>query len=171
MLRTKLSELATENLLIRGIHPTAFVFDDKTHIKCFYCEKYGRNHCCPPNLPALDYQALIHGCGNARLFCYQQNFTKEITVYDRCMSSSALHKAIVKAERILWENNKPLALAFIGGSCKACGCGCPEECRSPKRRIPLEAVGVDITKTALAVGIKITYPPKDFFWRVGAVLW
>ena len=62
MLLTEITQLATRHLRVESIHPDDFVFDNKARIKCFYCEKYGRNHCCPPNLPKLDYRKLIHNC-------------------------------------------------------------------------------------------------------------
>jgi predicted metal-binding protein len=169
----KLQQLQTLLLTIRRISPKAFVFDDRALLKCYFCCKYGKNYRCPPNIPDLDYRKMLKSCSEAALFCYEQKFDKEITIDDRRHSSQALHKAILKAENILWENNYPLAISFIGGSCKLCGCKCVDDecCRPEESRIMLEAIGVDITATAAKVDIEIVYPPKNSFLRVGAVLW
>lgn len=172
-LTEKILRLGDEYLVVKEIRPKGFFFDDRALLKCFYCEKYGRNHRCPPALPKLDYRKLITSCKHAMLLCYKRHFVDNITDSDRRFSSEILHHAVLDAEKILWDNNEPLAISFIGGSCKLCGPDCPgTECQSPqKSRIMLEAIGVDITKTAAKVGVEIVYPPKGHFWRVGAVLW
>ena len=170
----KILQLAGGFLVVKEIRPKDFVFDDKALLKCFYCEKYGKNFRCPPNIPSLDYRKLINDCENAVLFCYKTCFCDgQIKDNDRKYSSQQLHSKVLVAEKILWDNNHPLAISFIGGSCKLCGPECPgTECQSPqKSRIMLEAIGVDITKTAAKVGVEIVYPPVCHFWRVGAVLW
>ena len=166
-------QMETDELIVRALRPRAFVFDDRARLKCFYCEKYSKNFRCPPSIPRLDYQKIIRNCKQAVLFCCKQHFTGVITDDERRFSSEHLHKAVLAAEKILWDNNHPLAISFIGGSCKLCGAECPgDECQSPqKSRIMLEAIGVDITKTAAKVGVEIVYPPRGHFWRVGAVLW
>jgi predicted metal-binding protein len=168
-----LKQLETSSLSVNRIWPGAFIFDDRAKLKCYFCPKYGKNYRCPPNIPDLDYRRMIRNCSEAVLFCYKQLFEGEITLESRRKSSQALHKAILKAEDILWQNNYPLAISFIGGSCKLCGCICPdEECAKPEEsRIMLEAIGVDITATAATVDVKIVYPPKGHYIRVGAVLW
>lgn len=170
----RLKQLETASLSVRPIAPGAFVFDDRAKLKCYFCPKYGRNYRCPPNIPDLDYPDIIHRqCAKAALFCYEQKFDGEITPESRRRSSQALHGAVLKAEDILWRHNYPLAISFIGGSCKLCGCACGDDgCERPEEsRIMLEAIGVDITATAAAVGVRIVYPPKGSYTRVGAVLW
>jgi predicted metal-binding protein len=157
-----LQQLQTLTLSVRRISPKAFVFDDRALLKCYFCCKYGKNFRCPPNIPNLDYRKIIRSCSEAALFCYEQKFDGQITTDDRRLSSQALHKAVLKAEDILWKHNHPLAISFIGGSCKLCGCKCVDDecCRPEESRIMLEAIGVDITATAEKVGVEIVYPRR-----------
>lgn len=74
----------------------------------------------------------------------------------------------------MWEHNRPMAISFIGGSCKLCKNGCgPERCNQPySARIPFEATGVNVIKTMEEqTGVKITFPPKDKLERIGLILW
>jgi predicted metal-binding protein len=162
---------------IRELAPSSFVFDDKALLKCFYCERYGHNHCCPPNIPHLDYRNMVLRCRHAVLVFYEESIVGDTVSHEeRKHSSSAIHKIILALEDKLWNHNQPLAVSFIGGSCKICGMrgqGCPvENCgRSDLRRIPLEGIGVDVSATAAKVGVEVVYPPVDHFYRIGAVLW
>jgi len=152
-----------------------FVFEDRVKLNCFYCLRYNKNWSCPPKIPNLNYEKIMNGYDNAILvYCsmpYQSD--KEFIVIRR-ESTNLLHKTLLKLEKVLWENNYPLAVSFIGGSCKLCKDGCDKEkCRHPGlRRIPLEGVGMNVVKTVKAcTGMNITFPPKGKLNRYGLLLW
>lgn len=91
----------------------------------------------------------------------------------RSESSILLHKILLELEAYLYQNNNSIALSFIGGSCKLCKNGCDNKgCRQPyKSRSPVEAIGINIIKSAEKYGIKINFPPNGSMVRIGLLLW
>lgn len=137
------------------------IFEERVKLKCFHCSRYSQNWMCPPNIPDLNYLRILNEYDNGLLVWHKMEDRKE--------SSIILHKALLEAEKLLWDNNYPLAISFIGGSCKLCDTGCDRDrCSQPElARIPLEAIGVNVIKTS---GLPIVFPPKEIY-RVGLLAW
>jgi predicted metal-binding protein len=150
------------------------VFEQRIGISCYYCAKYGRNWRCPPHLPNLDFCAALSEY-KSFLMVYKKFAFKDAVAYNevRRESSLFLHKLLLKAERRLWDKNVSICASFIGGSCKLCKNGCDAlRCANPaKARIPLEAIGINVVKTAENAGIDISFPPRDFIMRIGLLCW
>ena len=155
------------------IDSSNLVFEERVHLNCFHCHRYKVNWTCPPRIPDIDYRKAILEYDNMLLVYCKMPFTKEKFDIVRRDSTNLLHRALLDAEKLLWENNYPLAVCFIGGSCKLCAQGCdPDRCRQPTlSRIPIEAAGINVVKSAESLGLKISFPPKDCIWRVGLLLW
>lgn len=152
---------------------TKLVFEERVLLNCFHCARRGVNWTCPPNIPDVDYGKLLSEYDNVLLVYGKIPFTKEKMNIIRRDSTNLLHRALLDAEQLLWENDYPLAMCFIGGSCKLCTQGCDESrCRQPTlARIPLEATGINVVKSAANVGLSISFPPKDYLYRVGLLVW
>jgi len=151
----------------------SLVFEENIHLKCFYCGRYGRNWRCPPKTPSLDYQKIMSELDN-RAFVYKRfAITSENKEDVRIESTNHLHKSLLAMERALFDAGKPTALSFIGGSCKLCKSGCGADCcNNPyEARMPLEATGMNIIKTAAKHGIRIDWPVVDNMLRLGMLLW
>ena len=88
-------------------------------------------------------------------------------------SSIILHKLLLELEKLMWKNNNSNAISFIGGSCKLCRGGCgKEKCNNPYlSRSPLEAIGVNIIKSARKYGVDIKFPTDRHLIRIGLLLW
>ena len=145
----------------RGFHTKVvgnFFFEERVKLKCFHCKRYDENWMCPPNIPELDYPQILSEYNNRILVWHKTE--------DRL--SNVLHHALLEAEKLLWNSNYPLAVSFIGGSCKLCD-ECPDiGCSKPDlARIPLEAIGVNVIKTS---GLPIVFPSKEIY-RVGLLVW
>ena len=155
------------------IEPSMLVFEERVRLQCFHCSKYGVNWTCPPKIPDIDYRQLILEYDHTLLVYCRMSFTKENFTTVRRDSTNLVHRTLLEAEKRLWENNYPLAISFIGGSCKLCVQGCdPHRCRHPTlARIPIEATGVNVIKTAATVGLSIDFPPQDYLFRVGLLGW
>lgn len=155
------------------IDPTTLIFEEQVRMNCFYCAKYNVSWKCPPKIPELDYKKMFSEFEHAA-FMYVQMPLKG-NDYDsvRKNSSVQLHQAMLSCEKWLYEHNNSTALSFIGGSCKLCKNGCtPGHCANPYlARIPLEALGVNVVKSARQYGIEITFPPKEYMMRIGLLLW
>lgn len=108
------------------------------------------------------------------VYCKMPFETKEQFELVRQESTNLVHKILLELEKELYLNNEPVAVSFIGGSCKLCKDGCsPDSCRFPQMaRIPLEATGVNVIKLVKeSIGINVVFPPKDFLYRFGLILW
>ena len=151
-----------------------FHFERRVKMNCFYCKNYGLNWKCPPKIPDIDYQKMMceydHGAFVKIELPFQPDDFQEI----RARTTNDLHQALLKLEKILWEQNQPMAISFIGGSCKLCKNGCgPDRCSHPyESRVPFEASGVNVVKTVEEqTEIRLSFPPKNTLKRVGLLLW
>ena len=160
-------------LNVRTIESSDLVFEERVLLNCFHCQRYKVNWTCPPKIPSVDYKKLILEYDNMFLVYCKINFTKDSMEVVRINSTNILHRALLNGEKFLWDNNYPLAISFIGGSCKLCSDGCDAHgCRQPTvARIPIEAGGINVVKSLDNVGLTITFPPKDYLYRVGLLLW
>lgn len=155
------------------IAPEELVFEECVRLNCYYCKKYDSSWRCPPRIPHLNYQKLVkeyaHGIFAKIEIPFSENDFPEV----RTRSTNELHRALLKLEEYLWEHNFPMAVSFIGGSCKLCKNGCGKErCNNPGlARMPMEATGINVVKSAEKVGIRIVFPPKGSLVRLGMLLW
>lgn len=162
--------------MMKGVimEPKELVFEENVKMNCFYCGRYGNNWRCPPHLPAIDYQKLVSEFDRGMFVIYTCPVNdKDDFAAVRNESSITLHKTLLELEKWMWEHNKPNALSFIGGSCKLCKGGCgKEKCNNPyQSRSPLEAIGVNVVKSAGKYGIDIHFPTKETLTRCGLILW
>ncbi len=172
------------------------VVDPRVLLKCMVpiCAGYGVNLMCPPNVMSPDefseVLALYH---NAILIQFpisvDENFMKTVAE-DEPLSKTRRKKAyrdpLVKSDRefveILCRLEKDalelgyrFATGLSAGTCRLCdecvGQESGEPCRQPFRARPsMEAVGIDVVKTAERAGISFEFPAKrDPVW-VGLLL-
>ena len=155
------------------IELSEIVFEERVLLNCFHCQRYNVNWTCPPKIPGVDYRKLILEYDNGLLAYCKMPFTKQKMEIVRSDSTNLLHRVILAAEKLLWDNNYPLAISFIGGSCKLCAQGCdPDRCRQPSlARIPIEATGVNVAKSVESIGLRIDFPPEEYLYRVGLLVW
>lgn len=153
---------------------STFFFEERVTMNCFYCKNYGVNWKCPPKLPKIDYKKMMTEFEKGAFAFLELPFQKENFQEIRTRSTNDLHRALLALEKYLWENDRPMAISFIGGSCKLCKNGCgAERCNSPYlARVPFEATGVNVLKTFESqTGIHLSFPLKEKLARVGLLLW
>lgn len=153
--------------------PEDLVFEERVKLNCFYCKKYGAHWKCPPRIPELDYPKMIREYDHGVFAKIELPYTEADFTDVRVRSTNDLHRALLKLEGYLWEHNFPMALSFIGGSCKLCKNGCGKErCNNPyQARISMEGVGINVVKSVEKYGISVTFPPQGTLVRVGMLLW
>ena len=142
-------------------------------MNCFYCSKYDQQWTCPPRIPKLDYKKTIKEYDNILILEISLK-VNEVNYSDmRYRSTNEIHSALLKLEKLLWDNNFPLATSFIGGSCKLCKNGCAKDkCRNKSNsRIPIEATGINVVKTLQNIGIQIDFTDNTKINRYGMLLW
>ncbi|MEL7649901.1 MAG: DUF2284 domain-containing protein [Sedimentibacter sp.] len=149
--------------------------ETRARLQCFHCKNYHNKWTCPPMIPNLDYMKLFMEYENAAIvYCRIPFETAEEFNIIRVESTNLLHHALLELEEILYKNNKPMAVSFIGGSCKLCKDGCnKEKCQQPDlARIPLEGTGVNVIRLIKeTMNIDLVFPPADYLYRVGLLLW
>lgn len=156
-----------------ALYPISFsniVWEERVLLNCIYCHNYNRKCTCPPKLTHLNFQKALSEYDQHVLVVYKHLLGSEISQQERQEASRQLHKYLRVAEDILWQNNHPLALTFIGGSCRACAV-CDGSQHSKGSRIPVEAMGINVVATAKSVGITLVFPPTSCFYRIGMIVW
>lgn len=166
-IRENLPDMHTARIAIEEIE-----FEQRFEILCFYCARYNNKWTCPPRIPKVDYKKVFAEYDNA-LLVYNSIPIRDDYEKARTDSTVSLHRALLDVENFLFQNGNSLRISFIGGSCKLCKNDCaPDKCRNPyQARIPLEATGVNVIRTAAKCGIEITFPAVDMLSRVGLILW
>lgn len=156
------------------LSPSQVDFEERIHLLCFHCKHHGHTFTCPPRIPKLDYKRIVREeYRSALLVCTRMEFTEHTYAEVRHASTNKIHRALLRLEKVLFENNISTALSLIGGSCKLCKSGCPaDKCNNPYlARIPMEAAGINVVTTARKAGVEITFPVKTSLHRCGLILW
>lgn len=161
--------------LIKGkkIDTDKLIFEERIKMNCFYCGKYNLSWRCPPRIPSIDFKKMLSEYENAA-FIYVCMDLKEADFNTvRNNSSIYLHRSLLLCEKWLYENNDSTAISFIGGSCKLCKNGCgSERCANPyQSRTPVEALGINVIKSAERFDIHIKFPTTEYMTRIGMLLW
>lgn len=155
------------------IDSSKLIFEEKVKMNCFYCGKYNMSWKCPPKLPQIDGKKMLAEFDNAAFIWIKMQIVNDNFAVARNDSSVILHRALLECEKWLWKHNNSTALSFIGGSCKLCKNGCaPNRCANPyQSRSPVEALGINVVKSAELFGINIIFPPTEYMMRLGLLLW
>lgn len=176
------------------------VVDERVRLKCLVpvCDDYGLNLMCPPNVMSVqefrevlakyDWVILIqieelipaemiNEIRQADDVAALYKNAKFLDTYKKSFNpvKLKLHRIVHKVEAQAFALGYRFATGFIAGSCKLCpGCvakDSQEPCRHPFRARPsMEAVGIDVFKTAENAGLPFDMPPKNSIVWNGLVL-
>lgn len=126
------------------IDPSSVVTAAWTIYKCkFGCGSYGKNHCCPPNVPTYkETQDMLNCYSKALLF--------------RTHEINTITPLAVEIAREMFLDGYYKVIAFGDGDCLKCSKCNPERCNFPGKTVPsMEACGIDVFATVCANGIQI----------------
>ncbi len=166
------------------------VMDPRVSLKCQIprCVHYGRNLMCPPScvkpdefarsLERYEFAILVQAKIIADLASVERRLgaTSLVEVindedYRRQLRTStrSFEMILSKLERDALMMGHRFALALSGGACSLCdecvGISSGEPCRHPfEARPSMEAVGIDVVRTAENSGVTIEFPAKDPVW-------
>jgi len=176
------------------------VVDERARLKCSVpiCREYGLNLMCPPNVMSIQaFREILAKYNHAILIQIEAPIPLEMMEEIRKAEDVAalykspkfldifkktfdpvklkLHRMVHKVEAQAFALGYRFAAGFIAGSCKLCNecvtINSHEPCRHPFRARPsMEAVGIDVFKTAENAGLPFEIPPKDKTVRNGLVL-
>jgi len=167
------------------------VVDERARLKCCIpiCKNYGLSLMCPPNVMSVkDFGEMLAKYNYAILIQIEvpippemkkeiqkaedlaalYKSTKFLDSYRKTFDpvKSKLYRIVHKVEAKAFALGYRFAAGFTAGSCKLCkecvAISSHEPCRQPYRaRPPMEAVGIDVFKTAENAGLPFEVPAKD----------
>lgn len=155
------------------------VIDPRVNFKCQVplCKYYGRSHICPPLvMSAEEFSKVLARYSFAimvqiSLPALELGADREKAARDQVRK---LNEIVAKLERDAFLLGCRFAAGLGGGPCPLCEeCGAieGEDCRFPFQARPsMEALGIDVIKTAENAGMPIDLPPKDTYLWTGLVL-
>jgi predicted metal-binding protein len=155
------------------------VVDPRVNFKCQVplCKHYGRSHICPPMvMSAEEFSKVLarYSFGvlvQISLPAQEMGADREKVVHDQVKK---LNEIVAKLERDAFLFGYRFAAGLGGGPCPLCEeCSAVEgeDCRFPFQARPsMEALGIDVIKTAENAGMPIDLPPKDTYLWTGLVL-
>jgi len=160
--------------------PASFVIvDPRVNLKCQVpiCQYYGRSHICPPRtMPAEEFAKVLARYSYAILVQVIQPALEAGADRQKMANEQVLklNDVIAKLERDAMLMGYRFATGLGGGPCPLCEeCSAvrDEPCRHPfKARPSMEAIGIDVIKTAENAGTPIDLPPKDTYVWTGLLL-
>lgn len=172
------------------INTNAIVIDDRVQLKCRYppCINYGRSLMCPPYTPtAKEFREIVKNYKYAIIFQIDKKIDEEIQKYikneeatlpdlyndekfvklaskkDIWTNGIETSKIIFALEREAFKKGYHFALGLTSGPCRLCEtCDPKNPCKHPwEARPSMEAVGIDVSKTAENAGFKIQWGTKE----------
>lgn len=182
--------------MAKVIDAKLIVVDERVQMKCRYppCLYYGANLMCPPYTPsAKEFREYVAKFKSAIIVQIETPIEDEIQ--KRIKTKGANLKELVKDKKLLeqtssmegWKKldkvvtaverealNKGyyLSLGLTAGTCRLCNtCDLKWPCKHPwEARPSMEAVGIDVHKTAKNAGLSLKWNSKDFMTLTGLVL-
>lgn len=149
------------------------IFDSKVREMCRSCKRYGKKATCPPYVESVGYyQKLLIRYKNGILFFKAYPIDDE-DAYEKLSKESSLEmrRKILSERNELFAEGHYFVLGLGAGSCKLCD-ECSFPCRMPgEALIPLEATGINVVGLLNKFKIKIKFPVKENFYRVGALFY
>jgi len=189
-----LKNIATEAAIVKARN---IVVDERVVLKCRNppCEHYGRNLMCPPFTPSPEqFRRYLKKYECGVLIEVQEVIPKEVRGYlERGWSLprlrknkgfrklydawefkvwKRLHKGVCDVEREAFLKGFHLSTGLVGERCVLCDrCDVTAPCKRPwEARVSMEAVGIDVYKTAMNAGFKIEWGKRNSLKLLGLVL-
>lgn len=147
------------------------IFDLKVREMCKSCKRYGKKATCPPYVESFEYyKNLLPQYSYGIIFCEKFSTIGNWIELGKESSLKIYKKVLLERSKLL-DNGHYFFIGFGAGSCKLCD-ECSFPCKNPQKSlIPFEATGVDIVKILEKFNIKLKFPVKKYFYRVGALFW
>jgi len=155
------------------------VVDPRVNFKCQVplCKYYGRSHICPPRVMDAEKFAKVLARYSFAILVQISLPAKEMGADREKMvheQVKKLNEIVAKLERDAFLFGYRFAAGLGGGPCplcEECSAIVGEDCRFPFQARPsMEALGIDVIKTAENAGMPIDLPPKDTYLWTGLVL-
>ena len=141
----------------KWIDPQKIIVSQWVCMKCMFgCSEYGKNGCCPPNVPSVsECERFFHEYCDAVIFRFEKAVEKPD---DRHSWSKKVNSKRVKLEREVFLSGFERAFMLFMDSCGICKeCrAAREECKQPQAARPSpEAMAMDVYSTIKQFGFPI----------------
>jgi len=155
------------------------VVDPRANLKCQVplCKNYGRSHMCPPRVMGADaFLKVLSRYGSGILVQVVQPALPEGPDREQIAQGQVrkLNDIVAKLERDAFLFGYRFAAGLGGGPCPLCeeySAIEGKDCRFPFQARPsMEALGIDVIKTAENAGMPIDLPPRDTYVWTGLLL-
>lgn len=148
-------------------------FTDKVREMCKSCKRFGKKAQCPPHLESVSYYKKLLPTFNSGILFLEVYNIDDIAKWKELgeRSSKDIQQTLINKRTELF-NQGIFAIGFAAGSCKNCQ-DCRFPCKYPDKSFaPIEGTGLDVIALVWAVTKKeLKFPVKDFFCRVGMILY
>jgi predicted metal-binding protein len=147
--------------------------ENRTRLKCAYgCRGYGKRLSCPPHVMDIDeFRKILKDYNRALLLIEEYDVSNEpdvLKAWSRLRRES-FHK-MIQLEYLAFRQGFTYAHLLRPGACNECDV-CAEKCRKPEfRRLPPEAVGINVEKVMDVVGEKLVFCDASSIKCVGILL-
>ena len=141
----------------KWIDPQKIIVSQWVRMKCMFgCGEYGKNACCPPNVPSVsECERFFHEYQDAVIFRFEKAVDKP---EKRHRWSKKVNIKLAKLERDVFLAGYERAFLLFMDSCGICAdCSASREgCKEPRSARPSpEAMAVDVYSTARHFGFPI----------------
>jgi predicted metal-binding protein len=141
----------------KWIDPHKIIVAQWVRMKCMFgCVEYGKNACCPPNVPSVsECERFFHEYQNAVIFRFEKAVDRP---EDRHKWSKKVNIKLAKLERDVFLAGYERAFLLLMDSCCICeDCtAIREACKEPRSARPSpESMAVDVYSTARQFGFPI----------------
>lgn len=155
-----------------NFNPNDLIFDNKVREACKFCKRFSTKATCPPYCESVEYYEKTLTSYKKGKFIIVKYLIKDASLWKELGTQSTIHlnNLVLKERNDMVQKGHYFCIGFGAGSCKNCE-KCSFPCRFPdKSLIPIEATGVHVVKT-LKKYIKINFPVKKYFFRIGVILY
>jgi predicted metal-binding protein len=141
----------------KWIKPEDVVVSHWVRMKCLFgCSSYGRNACCPPNVPSVaECRQFFDEYSAAAVFHFEKKVDKP---EDRHAWARGVDLDLMRLERAVFLAGYRKAFLLFMDSCFLCAdcAGARTECKNPKSARPTpEAMAIDVFSTVRKYGYPI----------------
>ncbi|MGE5343294.1 MAG: DUF2284 domain-containing protein [Candidatus Omnitrophota bacterium] len=137
--------------------PQEIVVAQWVRMKCMFgCGEYGKNPCCPPNVPSIaECERFFREYTTAAVFHFKWSVDKP---EDRFPWTKKVNLQLLKLEREIFLSGYERTFLMFLDSCRLCDdcAGTKENCKQPRNARPgPDALGMDVYSTVRKLGYQV----------------
>lgn len=151
-----------------------YYFSKKVREACKSCKRYGKKATCPPYIESIEYYKELLPTYRKGMLVVKKFKIIDCSKWKELGKKSSLEILIyLKQERLKLLKKGKFPIIFSAGSCKFCSDNCSFPCKYPEESaIPIEGTGIDVITLVNDIAkIKITFPVKNYFYRIGVIFY